>query len=273
MRLGISLSFPEPGAVSGEGYVAGMRMAERMGFDSLWFFDTIGRGFMTIDPLSAVSVAAAVTERIEIGTCILQVPLRHPVDLAHRVLTAQLFSGGRLRLGVGAGSTEADFKAVDIDFKSRFRRLKDALPEMQALWRGETVGDANLAPWPAAQGGPPIFIGSWAGSRWIPIAAKQYQGWISSAALTNAEALKEGIERYRNEGGTRALVTNIAVDLEAPTTALGDDEPFHLRCAPADAGDRLQRLADLGFDDAILVVKTVTEEYLAAVRALLPTSG
>ena len=88
MRLGINFAVQSNAAITGGEIVAAMRTAERLGFDSLWFFDTVGRGSFIPDPLIQVSVAAAVTERIEVGTCILQVPLRHPVELAHRILTA-----------------------------------------------------------------------------------------------------------------------------------------------------------------------------------------
>jgi len=63
-------------------------------------------------------------------------------------------------------------------------------------------------------------------------------------------------------------VTNIVTDLATPTEALADDAPFHLRCALA--ATRLGRLADLGFDDAILVSRLPTEAHLTAMRALLP---
>ena len=81
MRLGVSLSLAGDDGTGGKSYVTGLGLAERTGFDSLWFFDTIGRGSFRPDPISAMSAAAAVTERIEIGTCILQVPLRHPWNL------------------------------------------------------------------------------------------------------------------------------------------------------------------------------------------------
>ncbi len=79
---------------------------------SVWAFDAIGRGFLLADPLTALSVAATVTRHIELGTGGLQVPLRNPVELAQRVLTTHLVSGGRLRLGVGARSTTADFEHI-----------------------------------------------------------------------------------------------------------------------------------------------------------------
>src|SRR4030095_8957564 len=109
------------------------------------------------------------TRRVELGTGVLQVPLRNPVELAQRVLTAHLVSGGRLRLGVGAGSTAADFEALGLDYASRFRRLDGSLAIMRRvlvrrrLGAGERVGRASLEPvWPAALGGPPVLIGSWA---------------------------------------------------------------------------------------------------------------
>jgi alkanesulfonate monooxygenase SsuD/methylene tetrahydromethanopterin reductase-like flavin-dependent oxidoreductase (luciferase family) len=51
----------------------------------------------------------------------LQVPLRHPVELAHRAQSVQALSGGRLRLGVGSGSTRADFDLLGADYDRRFR--------------------------------------------------------------------------------------------------------------------------------------------------------
>ena len=271
MRLGVTMprTAADGSPLTGDTFVNGVRLVERVGFDSLWAFDAIGRGFMLPDPLIAVSVAAAVTQRLTVGTCILQVPLRRPVELAHRILTAHMACQGRLLLGVGAGSTKIDFDALGLDFSTRMQQFEDALVVMRKLWQGEQVGAANLTPWPSVIGGPKLLIGSWNGKQWIPRAAKEFDGWIASAAKTSYATLSDGIQRYRDAGGTRAIVTNIAADLAAATEALPDDGPFHLRCGAAAGAERLQRLAALGFDDAILVPKTQTEASLTALRALL----
>jgi alkanesulfonate monooxygenase SsuD/methylene tetrahydromethanopterin reductase-like flavin-dependent oxidoreductase (luciferase family) len=271
MRLGVNLPMTssDGSPLTGEALVAGARLIEGAGFDALWCFDAIGRGFMLPDPLIAVSVAATATERITVGTCILQVPLRRPVELAHRILAAHLVCRGRLLLGVGAGSTRSDFEAVGVDFDTRMQQMDEALTVMRRLWRGEQVGAANLTPWPAAAGGPPLLIGSWRGKQWITRAATEFDGWIASAAKTSYATLAEGIRRYREAGGKRAIVTNIPTNLSAPTTPLGDGEPFHLECAPDAAAERLARLAALGFDDAVLMRRTQTERELAAMRKLL----
>src|SRR5207249_5328786 len=69
----------------------------------------------------------------------------------------------------------------------------------------------------------PILIGSWAGSRWIPRAAKDFDGWIGSGARSSVAALRDGIKRFREAGGRRAIATNIPVDLEAPTAPMPDE--------------------------------------------------
>jgi alkanesulfonate monooxygenase SsuD/methylene tetrahydromethanopterin reductase-like flavin-dependent oxidoreductase (luciferase family) len=215
-----------------------------------------------------MAAAAAVTERVELGTCILQVPLRGAVELAHRILGIHYLSGGRIRLGVGTGSTEGDFKATGNDFSTRFRTLRESLPVMQALWRGESVGEANLTPLDEAAGGPPILIGSWAGSRWIPIAAQDYDGWISSCHFTNIATFTEGYKRFKGEGGGRTVASNIPVDLTVDSAPLTDADHLDLRCGPEEARARLNRLAEIGFDDAIVTVSDFSEEHMAAVRAL-----
>ena len=270
MRLGVVVAPAHPGApLTGPALAEGARLAERLGFDSVWFFDALNRGFILPDPLIGVSVAASVTARVEVGTCVLQVPLRNPVELAHRILTAHLVAGGRLLLGVGAGSTRDDFDALGLDYAGRLRALEEALPLMRRLWRGERVGAAALTPWPAAVGGPPVLIGSWGGPRWVGRAAKEFDGWIASAGKTNLGTLTDAIRRYRAAGGKRAIVTNISVDLSGPTEPCPDDGPFHLRGTPDVAAQCLRKLQDLGFDDAVLVPRDASETHLAAVRALL----
>src|SRR5207253_9237976 len=139
----------------------------------------------------------------------------------------------------------------------------------RGVWRGENAGAAQLDPWPAARGGPMLLIGSWAGSRGLPRAAKDFDGWIGSGARSSVTALHDGIKRFREAGGTRAIATNIPVDLEAPAAPMPDEGQFHLRCDPKTAAERLRMLADLGFDDAVLVTRRHGDADLAALRALL----
>ena len=269
MKVGVCLTLTEDGSSMGDSLVDAATRAERIGFDGIWFFDSIGRARALPDPLIGLSVAAAVTEKISLGTCIYQVPLRNPVELAHRMATVQLIAGDRLLWGVGAGSTQDDFSAVGEDYETRFMKLSAALPHMRKLWAGKTVDGVNLQPWPEIKAGPKILIGSWAGSIWIPRAAKEFDGWIASAHYTNLATMKEGLERFRGEGGGIAVASNIKVDLTKPTESLEGKQGFTLECTPQDAKLRLAELADAGFDHCVLVVPDASEETLQAVRALI----
>jgi len=269
MRLGLSFGGADPGGLSKERLLEDARCAESAGFDGLWFFDAIGRGMILPDPLQAAVLAANATRRIEVGTCVMQVPLRRPAELAHRLLTTHLLCEGRFVFGAGAGSTRTDFELVGADFDARLPGLETGLATMRTLWRGERVGDAGLDPWPSTIGGPPVLIGSWSGRYWIPKAAREFDGWIASGAKTSFDALASGIEIFRAAGGGRAVVTNIAFDLDAPTERVPDDAPFHLRCQPDEARRRMRRLAGLGFDDAIFVPPDRDRGRLDALRGLV----
>ena len=126
MRLGVSFTATYAKGISRQRLVDDARATEQAGFDSMWFFDALGRGSMHPDPLQAICVAAAGATTLAFGTCILQVPLRHPAELAQRVLTTQMACDGRFTLGVGAGSTRTDFDLVGAIDKS----LGDELDEL-----------------------------------------------------------------------------------------------------------------------------------------------
>src|ERR1043165_996151 len=117
--------------------IAGLaRTVEEKGFHGLWVTDSFGRGRPPLDPVVAMTVIATVTKRIEIGTCVLQVPVRHPVELAHRIQSLHALTGDRLMLGLGSGSTQADFDLVGEDYAQRFKSLMPALDTMKWAWRG-----------------------------------------------------------------------------------------------------------------------------------------
>jgi alkanesulfonate monooxygenase SsuD/methylene tetrahydromethanopterin reductase-like flavin-dependent oxidoreductase (luciferase family) len=207
MRLGMGVPFhkPDGSAPSVAEIMARARLIETLGFDGIWVGDTIGRAATARpDVLSWLAVAAAGTEHIELGTAVIQVPLRNPVELAQRLSTLHAITGGRFVAGLGAGSTRADFDAVGVDYSQRFRMFAEAMPVIRQLCDGAQVGAADLHPWPQTVGGPPMLIGSWESGLWVRRAARDYDGWQGSG-LTTLKALTEGIKRFRDAGGRRAL--------------------------------------------------------------------
>jgi alkanesulfonate monooxygenase SsuD/methylene tetrahydromethanopterin reductase-like flavin-dependent oxidoreductase (luciferase family) len=231
------------------------RRIEAAGFPGIWVGDSMGRGRPTLDPLTALAALAAVTHRVELGIGVLQVSLRHPVELAHRVQSVQALSGGRLRLGVGSGSTRADFELLGGDYDTRFRTLRNSLGIMRRVWRGEPLPGGTLSPWPGCEGGPPILIGAWRSPRWITYAAKEFQGWTPSGRYSSWDDLEAGMRIYREAGGTNAVLANVGVDLaNRPESAeLAAATDVALVCPPDEARRRLKRMEQLGFDEVLLV--------------------
>jgi alkanesulfonate monooxygenase SsuD/methylene tetrahydromethanopterin reductase-like flavin-dependent oxidoreductase (luciferase family) len=277
MRLGISLPYEQPdGSAPTAGRIAARaRLIESIGFDVIAQGDHVGsRTRSTPDVLTWLTAAAAATERIELASAVIQVPLRRPVELAHRLVNLNAVSGGRYLAGLGAGSTRSDYDAVGVPFEDRFRLLAEALPVIQELCAGQPVGDAYFRPWPRTPPGPPILIGAWASGRWVRRAAEHYAGWMASGHSTFRE-IAEGIKIFRDRGGKRAMLVSVTVDLHAPRRKIVPDERFSLECDAQEAADWLHRVAELGYDDACLVrightEADLTEDDLRQIRSLVP---
>jgi alkanesulfonate monooxygenase SsuD/methylene tetrahydromethanopterin reductase-like flavin-dependent oxidoreductase (luciferase family) len=274
MQVGIvMIARPLPGD-DGSGVVEriatfGQRV-EALGFSGLWVTDAFGRGSATVDPLLQLSALCATTKTIELGTCVLQVPLRHPVELAHRAQTLHLLSRGRFRFGVGAGSTRADFETIEADFDARFKTLTKSLDIMHRTWRGEAVFGPGLTVWPGTEAGPPLILGAWRNRHWINLAATRLQGWMASGIFSEISDVEQGIQMYRKAGGRRVLLANVFADLR-PIPIFAERRgrvKIHLICPPAEARERLKRLEQLGLDDVLLVCPFEDPDQLEMIRAL-----
>ena len=254
MKVSVQIR-PSPGQGMMSRMVDYAGRAEASGFPGIWVGDSLGRGRPTLDPLVELAAVAAVTERVELGIAVLQIPLRHPIELAHRVQSVQALSGNRLRLGVGSGSTRADFELLGADYDKRFRTLMSSLDIMRQAWRGEPVNGGALSPWPGSEGGPPILVGAWRSARWITYAAKECQGWTPSGRYSSWEDLEVGMRIYREAGGSNAVLANVAIDLANRPESSGLAEVAHvsLICSPDEARQRLKRIEQLGFDEVLIV--------------------
>jgi alkanesulfonate monooxygenase SsuD/methylene tetrahydromethanopterin reductase-like flavin-dependent oxidoreductase (luciferase family) len=248
MRLGATLAYLSPAPPAEVADWAKRLVAE--GFEGLWIPQAIGRGFLVPDPFVTLAVAATVTEGVELGTATVQVPLHHPADLAHRILSLMAVCGDRLALGVSPGSTGADYAAFDRDYAARFRTFDQNMARLRALLADGRDEHADLAPDPP--GPPPILLGSW-GAR-VEQAARHYDGWLASGYRSTPDQIIAAHERYRVAGGRRAVVCAIPVN--------GKDD-----LGPA--GEQLHRYAAAGFDDAVVLIGPQGPDP-GLVRALFP---
>ena len=113
--------------------------AEELGFDIVLAADHVGPGWAPMPTLSAI---ATVTERIRLGTLVLNNDMRNPVQLAWEASTIDRISGGRFELGLGAGHTPSEYDATGIERSApgeRKRRLAESVEILRDLLDGEAV--------------------------------------------------------------------------------------------------------------------------------------
>lgn len=149
-------------------------LAELNGWDGLLLWDHLVYDDQPVtDPQVAIAAAAAVTERITLGICIVQMGRRRPAKVAREVAALDQLSGGRMVLGVGLGSRAEDFAAFgdDPDPVVRGRKTDEGLAVLAGLWSGEPfsfhgehfrVDEVTFRPTPVQRPRVPVWVaGTW----------------------------------------------------------------------------------------------------------------
>jgi probable F420-dependent oxidoreductase len=157
------------------------RKVEALGYDTLTVPDHLTD---LVSPMPALVSAAEATERLRVGTNVLNNDLRHPVLVAREAATIDLLTDGRFQLGLGAGSIKSEYDAVGLSFDPgviRVERLAEAVTIIKGLFSGEEVSFAGrhyrvtghkIAPLPVQRPHPPILIGG-NGRNLLTLAARE----------------------------------------------------------------------------------------------------
>ncbi|HEX6174800.1 MAG TPA: LLM class flavin-dependent oxidoreductase [Candidatus Binatia bacterium] len=135
-KIGLAVVSPAP--LITPGYVLNFaKKCEAMGADSMWTIDRVA--YDNLEPLTMLATAAGATQRLRLGTSVLLGNLRHPTHLAKIVATLDFISNGRVTLGLGFGSRESDYKAVEVPFDKRGSRAVEQVDLIKRLWTEENV--------------------------------------------------------------------------------------------------------------------------------------
>jgi probable F420-dependent oxidoreductase len=204
MRIGLALphydfSLPgQDGPLAFETIADYARLAESLGFDSLWVSDHVtlsiakyggGPGeHFAYEPLTTLAALAGVVRRPRLGTLVLCAPLRPAAVLAKALATLDRISGGRLDIGIGAGWSATDYAAVGREVPSpgqQLRGLEEALTVLDGLLRGDPVTfsgtehraeAAESRPAAIQSPRPPLIVGG-KGDRLLALAARRADAW------------------------------------------------------------------------------------------------
>jgi probable F420-dependent oxidoreductase len=188
MQLGTVIGFDGGPGREMPVFLDTVRRAEAAGLDAVWVPEhvvfvagatskypynetgelNLGKRPGVYDPLIALTAAAAVTERVRLGTGILIVPQRNPVVLAQEIVALDHVSAGRFDLGIGVGWLQEEFEAIGVPWAQRGARTDDYLRALDVLWgdevssyEGPFVSFCGVQAWPkpVQQPRPPVWVG------------------------------------------------------------------------------------------------------------------
>lgn len=188
MKIGIGLPIAVPGRPP-RGVKQWAEDGERLGFHSLGSIDRLV--YDILDPLVSLGIAAAVTERVQLFTSVLNVGWRgNPILFAKQLATVDLISEGRLTAGLGIGAWPDDFSLSGAPGKGHGKIFDDTLTEMRRVWDGEVAGVSGPTPLPG-KGRPKLLIGGLISAAFAR-AARFGDGWV--APTLSLDLLVNGVQ-------------------------------------------------------------------------------
>ena len=267
------------------------KWAEANGFESLWFGEHshIPTSRKTpfpmggelpqfykefFDPFIGLTAAAAVTNKLKLGTSVCLVPEHNPINLAKTVACLDQVSNGRFLFGIGAGWNAEEMADHGVEIRDRWKITREGILAMKEIWtkevaeyHGKFVNFDPLWCWPkpVQAGGPPVLMG--ASSKWVPKRVAEYcDGWFPIDVGGGAsEELAKGIEAIRLEAARlgRAMSDFDFTVLTAFETARSDA-----------LEGRIRELLKLGFNRLLLMSPVARpekqwptlERYAAVIR-------
>ena len=201
-----------------------------------------------LDPFVQLAVAATVTDRVRIGTGVLLVAERNPLELAKAIASLDVVSGGRVEVGVGLGWNALEMINNGIDPKRRRAIFREKLAVLRRLWTEDVVGfdgefvrfsDSWVYPKPIQKPHPPILIGAAGTPATFDDVVNLGDGWYPLGSPDLPEKVAALAERA---GGALPPVTVVEMEgqLLGKTWYIDDDDVL------AKLTKRAHRYADLG---------------------------
>jgi len=283
--------------------------AERFGFESVFVSDHVALPFeqqtpygtnrsgvfpippssVFLEPLTALALVAAVTERVRLGTTVLVLPHRHPVVLAKTLATLDHLSDGRVIVGAGVGWLREEIEVFGVPFERRGVWSDEALAAMKRCWADERskhtgeffrFDDVGCFPKPRQKPYPPLWIGGSAPAAFRRV-ARFGDGF--HAAWSAPDAMGEQIrEVFKECAKLGRLGTDLVFSVRAGY-GIRDEPPREgsasLVGPPAFIAGQIARYADVGVSHIVLEARmrdlgehlTLLHRFAEEIRPLTET--
>ena len=230
-----------------------------------------------LEPLTALGLVAAVTERVRLGTTVLVLPHRHPVLAAKTIATLDNLSGGRVIVGAGVGWLRDEIELFGVPFERRGAWSDEALGAMKRCWADErskhhgeffNFDDVGCFPKPAQKPYPPLWIGGRTAAAYRRV-ARFGDGF--HAAWSAPDVMREQIrEVWKECERVGRLGTDLTFSVRAGYNIREEAAP-HPKASllgPAQfIAEQIQRYADVGVSHIVLEAPAHDlDEHLALMR-------
>ena len=288
MKVGITL--PQAGQqATRENVIHIAQNAESEGFDSLWVFERLlwpinpqtpypatpdgslpNEYQIILDPLETLTYVAAKTNKIALGTSVMDILFHSPVILARRFATLDLLSEGRAIAGLGIGWSKDEYQASNIPFKDKGERANEFLQVLKRIWTDDVVEfkgkyynipASKIGPKPVQKPHPPIYMGGFSPNTYSRIVNYDTNGWLGLIGgpleyLDNIIKTIQNIANQANKDPNRfrlILLTYPNVDInsrnQSGTTSQG--QRFPLTGTIDQIGSDIERIKQIGVDHIV----------------------
>ncbi len=291
----LSVEFPSVAYREGPEAVRKLaRAIEDIGYDQLDMFDHVLMGYPTetrpapmyppqmpiMEALMTLSYAAAVTDRIGLGTEVLVLPQRQPTLVAKQISTLDTLSGGRVRLGVGVGWQESEYDALQETFTNRGKRMGEAIELLRAYWRDERIDYSGehyqieamaMEPKPPQGAALPIWIGGNV-PRALQRVGELGDGWLATAIedVAIAKRCAEKIRGYAEAAGRDPDAIGLQMMLDVPPR---DEAGKKFYTNPDNVLARAAQVKEAGFQWGALNATAMFQAGYRSVDALVDQLG
>ena len=295
MKLGAMLptmgQYSSPAAL-----VAFAERAEAIGLDAVWTFERLLRptepiamgGFGPVmpapaewasvyDPLETLTYVAARTDRIGLGTSVINTLFYSPIVLARRLATLDQLSAGRLLAGLGQGWMAQEFTAAGVPLSRRGAGFAEHIEAMRAAWgpdpvqfdgRFYRIPESEFGPKPVRGGAPALLLGAA-----LPAAVERaaHLGTGLILVMFDWDALRDTIATFRRtaaSSGHDPATLPIVVQINGSITATAQDERAPLTGSVEQVAADLAQLTSLDVEHVLWNMDTDPDDQLDALRQL-----
>ena len=175
--------------------------AETLGYDSLWLQERIIGDFTMLEPVTLLSYVAGITTKLKLGTSVILLPLRNPLQLAKAYSSLDVMSGGRAVMGVGLGGGHLGSHEDVFGYsrEGRVTRFTEAVQIMKLLWTEPTASfqgrywsfkEISMEPKPLQKPHLPIIFGGHHDNA-LRRAVKSANGWMGAGSSSSASFIRE----------------------------------------------------------------------------------